>query len=64
MTDVGTVMWMVGCLVIAGAVGFALGGLVAAAASVGCVLVVLGVFADLAGGPRSERDERDRAGIT
>jgi hypothetical protein len=59
--DVGTVLWMVGVVLVAGAVGWAVAAAVGAVAGVGVALVVLGVVVDMAAAPRPER-ARDRSG--
>ncbi len=45
--DVGTALWMAGLVLMAGAVGFALGGVVAAVAAVGGTMTAEGIFADV-----------------
>lgn len=59
MIDVGSVLWMVGLVLLAGAVGWAVAGLVGAVGAVGAVLIALGAVVDLAAVPRPE-PARDR----
>jgi hypothetical protein len=59
--DVGSVLWMVGLVLVAGALGWAVAGPVGAVVGVGVVLVVLGAVVDLASAPRPE-PARDRTG--
>jgi hypothetical protein len=51
--DLGTVLWMVGLLLVAAAGGWALAGAVGAVAAVGFVLVLEGAAVDLSAGGRS-----------
>jgi hypothetical protein len=59
--DVGTVVWMLGLAILAGAIGWALGGPCGAVGAVGAMLSLEGMALDLY--PPSPRSEpaRDRA---
>lgn len=45
--DAGTVLWMVGLVLVAGAGGFALGGIAGAVMAAGGAMTAEGVFADV-----------------
>lgn len=60
MIDTGTVMWLVGLVLVAAAVGFAVAGLVGTVGAVGLVLLVVGVVVDLAAAPARPAPARDR----
>jgi hypothetical protein len=62
MIDVGTVLWMVGLVLVAGSVGWWAAGAVGAVAGVGLALIVLGAVVDLVAPPRPAVSPRDRAG--
>lgn len=60
MIDVGTVLWMVGLVLLAGAIGAAVAGLLGAVGAVGLVLIGVGVVVDVVAAPIAPAPARKR----